>query len=251
MRLIMKKKLSLLLTTLLIISTFIPVISIALAKRPENTPPPLEKIVIIHYKRGHAKPPWAGRGNKESPNYMTYGKGIKWKDLPVNIVIDPDNPDGLPQSFIVDAITDSAEEWDGYTGSNIYETYSIDYSSSWDDDSPDGRNELLFGDYSESGVIAVTIIWGYFSGPPSRREILEFDILFDTDYIWGDASTDTTVMDLQNIATHELGHGFGLADLYESSASEETMYGYSTEGEIKKRSLNSGDIAGIQDLYGK
>lgn len=58
-------------------------------------------------------------------------------------------------------------------------------------------------------------------------------------------------MDLQNIATHELGHGFGLADLYESNASEETMYGYSTEGEIKKRSLYSGDIAGIHDLYGK
>ena len=99
----------------------------------------------------------------------------------------------------------------------------IDYSSTWDDDSPDGRNELLFGNYSKSGVIAVTIIWGYFSGPPPWREIIEFDILFDTDYTWGDASTDTTVMDLQNIATHELGHGFGLADLYESSASEETM----------------------------
>ena len=246
----MKKKLSILLITLLIIGAFIPVLSVALAKKPDNTPPPLEKIVIIHYKRGHAKPSWAGGGNKESPNYKTYGKGIKWKGLQVNIVIDPDNLDGLSQSFIVDAITASAEEWDGNTESDIYRTYTIDNSSTWDDDAPDGRNELLFGDYSESGVIAVTVIWGYFSGPPRWREIIEFDILFDTDYTWGDASTGATVMDLQNIATHELGHGFGLADLYESSASEETMYGYSTEGEIKKRTLNSGDIAGIQDLYG-
>jgi predicted Zn-dependent protease len=57
-------------------------------------------------------------------------------------------------------------------------------------------------------------------------------------------------MDLQNIATHELGHGLGLNDLYESAASEETMYGYSTYGEMSKRSLFIGDIAGIHDLYG-
>ncbi len=57
-------------------------------------------------------------------------------------------------------------------------------------------------------------------------------------------------MDLQNIATHELGHGAGLIDLYDAVASEQTMYGYSTKGETKKRDLNTGDIAGIQDLYG-
>ena len=38
---------------------------------------------------------------------------------------------------------------------------------------------------------------------------------------------------------------------HEPSASEETMYGYSAEGELKKRTLNPGDIARIQDLYGK
>ena len=57
-------------------------------------------------------------------------------------------------------------------------------------------------------------------------------------------------MDVQNIVTHEFGHGWGLADLYDTSCSEETMYGYSEEGETKKRTLNDGDIAGIQELYG-
>jgi predicted Zn-dependent protease len=58
-------------------------------------------------------------------------------------------------------------------------------------------------------------------------------------------------MDLRNIATHELGHAVGLADLYENACSEETMYGYSSEGETKKRDLNDGDITGLQQLYGK
>jgi len=110
----------------------------------------------------------------------------------------------------------------------------------------------------ESGVIAVCIVWGYFTGPPSTRRIVEFDIMFDTDFNWGCAGDtnetglgDTSFMDLQNIATHELGHGVGLGDLYITEASDETMYGYSTEGETKKRTLYIGDIAGIQELYGE
>jgi hypothetical protein len=56
-------------------------------------------------------------------------------------------------------------------------------------------------------------------------------------------------MDVQNIVTHELGHCAGMDDLYESNAVEETMYGYSEEGETKKRDLYLGDITGIIGLY--
>lgn len=110
----------------------------------------------------------------------------------------------------------------------------------------------------------MTIIWGYFSGPPGQRRIIEFDILYDTDFMWGDAlnppqncSVNETgeicvpvpVMDLQNIATHEIGHGLGLGDL-DAGCAEETMYGYSWEGDVQKRDLNAGDITGIHKLYG-
>ena len=50
-------------------------------------------------------------------------------------------------------------------------------------------------------------------------------------------------------ATHELGHAAGMGDLYKPPASEETMFGYSEEGEVRKRNLEAGDIAGIQKLY--
>ena len=108
----------------------------------------------------------------------------------------------------------------------------------------------MFGDYPEDGVIAVTIIWGIFGGPPKNREIVEFDMLFDTDFTWGDADVDSSLMDFQNIATHELGHGFGLGDLYNDADIEETMYGYASNGETNKRDLYFGDVAGIQSLYG-
>jgi hypothetical protein len=35
----------------------------------------------------------------------------------------------------------------------------------------------------------------------------------------------------------------------ESSCTEETMYAYADDGEIKKRTLNPGDEAGIAELY--
>ena len=111
---------------------------------------------------------------------------------------------------------------------------------------------------AEDRVIAVCIVWYIKGGPPNQRGIIEFDIMFDDyDYTWGNAGEtdeeglgDTSVMDLQNIATYELGHALGLADLYCDEATEQTMYGYGEAGEAKKRTLNTGDIEGIKKLYG-
>lgn len=248
----MKKLLALLIITTVLMS--IPLVAAA------NTKPSLSKIVFIHKKEDFAKPPGTpGNGppsDGEIDYYAFLGKGVEWKALPVNYVIDPDNPDGLSVEFITTTIYSAAEEWDTHTGAELFGTYSIVGDASWDGDDgdvPDGRNEILFGNYTKNpDVIAVTVTWGYFRGPPQSREITEFDIMFDIDFTWGDAELgDMSVMDLQNIATHEFGHGVGLADLYADECSEQTMYGYATYGETIKRTLESGDIAGIQELYGE
>ncbi len=211
---------------------------IATPEKAIDNSPVLEKYVFIHYKKDFAK-----RGDaraKQPACYAFLSKGAKLKSVK-DFTISPD----LDAAIILT----SGSEWDSHTSSALFGTYSIDATANWDSAAPDGRNEFSFGNYPEAGVIAVTVVWGYFSGPLQTREIVEFDVMFDTDYVWGDATADATKMDLQNIATHEIGHGVGLADLY-NSCTEETMYGYSATGETKKRDLNTGDIAGLQKLYG-
>ena len=203
----------------------------------------LEKVTFIHYKDGKVKAvdPKARPGTTNCYKLM----GVKWPSTNpfINYVINPENS-GLNTNFVTSAISTSAETWDSATSKELFSnTYSIDSKAQYG--VQDYENAIAFGDYSNGNVIAVTSVWYTRIG----KQIVEFDMLFNTDFAWGDATVDETKMDLQNIATHELGHSVGLADLY-NACTQETMFGYSDYGETIKRDLNSGDIAGLQKIYG-
>ena len=108
---------------------------------------------------------------------------------------------------------------------------------------------MYFANITDRDAIAVTIVWGIFNGPPSSRLLVAWDQIYDdVDFDWS-AAGEAGMMDFENIATHELGHSVGLGDLYTSKCSDETMYGYASEGETNKRTLEAGDIAGVKELY--
>jgi len=218
---------------------------------PENSPAiteteagewGLERVDFVHYARPDSPP---GLSKPREPKAPSCYKllGVKWKSLPVSYVINPVNS-GLSGDFVISTISTSAETWDDATSSELFnDTYAVDYFAMYG--VQDFENVIAFGDYPQEGVIGVASVWFTRRG----RQIVEFDILLDTDFIWGDATIDSSVMDLQNIATHELGHGVGLDDIYSDACSEVTMYGYSDYGEIKKRTLEEPDVTGIQKLY--
>jgi hypothetical protein len=118
-------------------------------------------------------------------------------------------------------------------------------------DSPDGKNIIGLGTIDgKQGTIAVTIVWGIFSGPEAAREIIEFKMIFDEDhYSFGNSSLRTGVIDYESTATHEMGHAYGNEDIYDPACADVTMYGLSAENEIKKRTLEVPDVEGIQSLY--
>lgn len=209
--------------------------------------PDLEKIEFIHWRKGYGKPEWAKAPKApKAPScykFLTPTK-VKWTVLPVNYEINPTNTQGLTEEFVTTAIFNSAETWDAVTTRELMGNYGVDYTAAYG--VQNYENAIVFGDYPTKGVIAVTIVWYN----PAAKAIVEFDVMLDTDWVWGDATVDQTLMDLQNIATHELGHGVGLGDIYDSVCSAVTMYGYSDYGETQKRTLDQPDITGLNKLYG-
>lgn len=209
---------------------------------------PLTKVTFIHYRRNAAKPA-PGATNKPSSGscYSYIANGAKWKS-PKDYIINPTGSN-LDSSYVGQTLNKAVSEWEKYGGSNIFGVGYLDSTYPYIGANNDGKNIVSFGPYSDSNAIAVTTVWGYFSGDPSTREITEWDMLLNNYYQFGDAAADSSLMDLQNITTHELGHSAGMADLYSAGCSTESMFGYSAYGEIIKRDLANGDIQGIKKLY--
>lgn len=239
-----------------------PVVDLGTAVDPE-TGRLVQGYAYVHYKDAKAKPPHAGGGKDKggkggSSCYGFMAKGAKWKNVE-SWVVNPANIDGVNEAAVFLMVNDGVNTWedaaDGVEDGNFINILgsgsSTDVILEADTVSPDNVNEVYFADVDSPGAIAVTIVWGVFGGPPRGRYLAEWDQIYDdVDFDWtADAKVDPTRMDFANIAIHELGHTFGLADLYTSECAEETMYGYGTEGETKKRDLNAGDIAGIKELY--
>jgi hypothetical protein len=243
------------LVTVLVLASVVFSFSIAAAlmtpvttkPKVDEAEPELELKVSIIYEENYIKPPKPPKPDRDLQCYDFIGRGVKWKDLPQNYVIDPDFS-GMTTDDVVAEINKGINEWDTHTSTELFGDYTIVHDATLDTQQTDGRNELLFGDFPTEGVIAVCYTWGYFSGPPKSREIIEFDIMFDTDFEWGIG--DPNKMDLWNIAVHEIGHGLGLADVYEDGCTAATMYGYSDYGDTSKRDLDTADETGLQELYG-
>jgi hypothetical protein len=104
-----------------------------------------------------------------------------------------------------------------------------------------------------ASTIGVTYVWYY----TSSGEVAEVDTIFNNHYSWAvfenapdcqNAPGDPDAYDLQNIAVHEFGHWIGLDDLYGDADKDLTMFGFGAGGEVKKRTLEQGDIDGKNSL---
>ena len=205
----------------------------------------VEGYLLYHHREGHTKGGDSGTGGS---CFSFLASGAKWKTIEPWIV-NTNNSEELTQDFIFNNLITDIQKWENEAGVEILGDGSItsDFLSA-DTSSPDGLNEVYFADISDSGAIAVTIVWGIFRGPPSQRELVEWDMIFDqVDFDWS-STGEIDKMDFENIATHEIGHSTGMGHP-DNSCTEETMYAFADYGETKKRDLNTGDITGIQRLY--
>ncbi len=226
---------------------------------------------FVDYKKGYGKPSgcnndgvcqgWEDadcpdcQGGGDPPQdddckcYDFMSKGAKWKTVEP-YVINPSNNQGLNEGAIVNNFASDIEKWESAAGKDIIGSGTVTDDLLFADTIyPDNLNEVYFGSISQPGVIAVTIVWGIFSAPPPRRQLVEWDQIYNQDDFDWSLTGEAGKMDFESIATHELGHSVGLDDLYTSTCFEQTMYGYAENGETKKRTLECGDINGVSGLY--
>ena len=233
-----------------------PVISLGSAVDP-GTGKVVQGYAIVHYAKPDGAGGGKGGGTTSSTCFGFLAKGAKWKTVEP-WVVNTANTRNLDGAFVFSNLVADVEKWedaaDGTVGDTAFVNILGDGAATAaalvaDTSAPDNVNEVYFADIANSNAIAVTIVWGYFGGPPFARELVEWDMIFDdTTFDWS-ATGEAGKMDFENIATHELGHSVGLADLYEAYCGEETMYGYAANGETKKQTLAAGDIAGVSALY--
>jgi len=235
-----------------------PVISLGQALDPESGAL-VEGYAFIHYKDKNAKPTANPGKSSGSKCYAFLSKGAKW-NWAEPWIVNVENSSGLTEEFVLGNLTTDIAKWEDAADGTVGSGPGVDILGDGTETStplvadtatPDGQNEVYFADISNQGAIAVTIVWGIFGGPISGRKIVEWDQVYDdVDYSWSATGTgESGKMDFENIATHELGHSVGMDDLYTSTCSEETMYGYANFGETKKQTLEAGDIVGVSTLY--
>ena len=126
------------------------------------------------------------------------GIEIKWSHANVPYSI---NTAGGP-SESSNAITAAMQTWTNVPNKNFTFVYNGSTNSTA---GQDGKNIVCFGAITDAGVLAVNTFWFY----SATGIIIESDIKFNTNYAWGtDESPDK--YDVQNVATHELGHSLSL-----------------------------------------
>ncbi len=225
----------------------------ALASPNENAQnPDLEKIVFIHYyKPNHdsGSTPCGDpcEGNDSDTTFRLISGGLKWANLPIDYKINT-HPGQFSNSEKT-VIKNSAETWDEVLGNDI--DLFVDNPSNTDKTQSnagdnDGENIIVKGDLS-SNIIGVTSFWYN----PSTKEVVDADMVLNyNDFVWStEPAGEAGKMDVQNIVTHEFGHFFVLDDLSSPKTFDLTMYGFSSEGEIKSRTLGLGDELGVAKLY--
>ena len=145
----------------------------------------------------------------------------------------------------------------------------------------DGTNVVLWGNPADCGLPgAVAVACLYYAGPSgtARHRIVEVDVILNYDETWHQAAgveevtgvvTGTAAVanpsaswfDVQSILAHEFGHALGLehvgngsslpnfSDLTDLGKHLQTMYPVDFRGSTAKRSIEIGDILGLNYVY--
>jgi hypothetical protein len=169
--------------------------------------------------------------------YTTTGEF--WNRSLVAYHVNPASLD-LPAAAVTAAVRAGADAWAQQSQANFGFSYAG--VSGQTSNTNDGVNLVLFRNASSGSAIATTYWWANGSG------IIDADIVFwDASFrFFAGSSGCSGGFYIEDIAAHEFGHALGLGH---SSASNATMLPSVSSCNMRNRTLDADDIAGVQALY--
>ena len=196
-----------------------------------------ETVIDYHSPKSHAGP--GPHPTVESSQYSFFNGGIRWADgASVEYRIT-----GTPPAGGNTAVVAGEQAWDNLAP-------NVTFAQN------DGTTQVNPCTGQPS-----TINWTTIDGPggvlgaaspcfnPLTKEILGFSIILDNAETWSTGGASNAI-DVANVATHEFGHAVGLGHVNAPRDGCLTMYRFSTDGEVQKRTPGLGDKLGMAVLYG-
>lgn len=177
-------------------------------------------------------------------NKTTTGKEMYWTQWPMKYKIHNKGLPGVSASGVAAAIRAGYKTWDAV--SCAYISFSDQGSTS---QSSGNSKDHINTSYVPSGwnpswgSNALAVTTPYYD--PSSGIIIDADIAYNPTKTWA-TNGSSKAIDVQGVATHEIGHQMGMGHSANTAA---TMYYATGSGNTSQRSLHSDDIAGICYLY--
>ncbi|MFC1707650.1 matrixin family metalloprotease [Planctomycetota bacterium] len=182
--------------------------------------------------------------------------GLYWAAQPVSFAIHSSGSDDLLEDDRdLAAVRMAFETWQrtGESALQFSENHAVAVVDGVKQARNDGNNVVIFDENNSTGLFSgasfVVAITPVFFDTASGR-ILDADIVFNganhSFTTRPGATGESGKYDIQNIATHEVGHFVGLDH---SAVHGATMVPYATPGETRLRSLSSDERAALRTVY--